>query len=152
MQLHSDDQHSFDLRILGYQNSGGSTNDYDANWLSIEGRARHPRGAWTFQDPCLLTWKVTRLATWLDTLASGKVPEAALRFVEPLLAFRWICSGSPQMLQVHFAAEASPPWKTVGEENASFVEMPVSDYELRAAAQILRQELTNYPTRQGHRP
>ena len=38
------DGQSLELRILGYQYPDLETEDYDSNWLNVEGKVAHPRG------------------------------------------------------------------------------------------------------------
>ena len=52
------------LQIVGYQFPEVSE-DYDANWLNISFEIRTPEFQWQICNPCLLTWDVLRLVSWL---------------------------------------------------------------------------------------
>src|SRR6185312_7650655 len=101
MQLRGVDGQSVELHIVGYQFPHLATVEYDSNWLRIEGQVHHPRGQWSFQDPCLLTYEVSRLADWLDALAQEKPDSDQIDFTEPNLSFRIVGSAAFVLLRVY---------------------------------------------------
>jgi hypothetical protein len=149
MQLHGIGRQSVELHIVGYQFPDLAAVEYDSNWLRIEGYVSHPRGRWSFQDPCLLTYEVSRLANWLDALAQQDPNGDEIGFVEPNLSFRIVRSEASAMLRVYFELEARPNWVAAPSAGLSdlWVEFRVQELELRQAARSLRQELAIYPQR-----
>jgi hypothetical protein len=141
------DGQSVELRVVGYQFPDLAEIEFDSNWLRIEGKVSHPRGQWSFEDPCLLTYEVSRLADWLDALAQGNSISDEIGFVEPNLSFRIVRSATATVLRVYFELEARPGWvatPTAGLEDLR-VEFPLQELDLRQAACSLREELANYP-------
>jgi len=149
MQLCGIDRQSIELRIAGYQFPHLDTVEYDSNWLRIEGHVSHPRGRWSFQDPCLLTYEVSRLANWLDALTQETSDSDEIGFVEPNLSFRVVRSPASAVLRVYFELEARPHWIATPYAglNDLWVEFEVRELELRRAARSLREELAIYPQR-----
>jgi hypothetical protein len=149
VRLETTDGHSLELRILGYQYPDMETEEYDSNWLIVEGQIMHPRGGWKFRDPCLLTYEASRLAAWLESLARGSTPETEVGFIEPNISFRSVVSSAEPTLRVYFELEARPPWAlsaVVGDEQC-WIDFPVSEFELRRAAATLFDQLKKYPPR-----
>lgn len=150
MQLRNIDGQSVELHIAGYQFPDLAAVEYDSNWLRIEGQVHHPKGQWSFQDPCLLTYEVSRLANWLDALAQEKPDNDEIGFIEPNLSFRVVRShASAVVLRVYFELEARPNWAAAPSAglNDLWLEIPVRELELRQAARSLREELAIYPQR-----
>lgn len=143
------DDKSLELHILGYQFPGIETERYDSNWLVVEGKVAHPRGGWTFRDPCLLTYEVRRLADWLDSLARDEPSSECVVFVEPNLELHWIESDTEGCVRVTFDLKASPPWaaRDGAEDEPCRIDFPVTEIELRRAAASLREQLEKYPQR-----
>lgn len=83
MQFRGTDGQSVELYVAGYQFPDLPTVEYDSNWLRIEGQVSHPQGQWSFQDPCLLTYEVSRLADWLDALVEDQPKSDEIGFIEP---------------------------------------------------------------------
>jgi hypothetical protein len=149
MKLASKDGHLFEMRILQYQFPHMETEDYDSNWLIIEGEVIHPKGSWHFRDPCLLTYEAERLASWMDAVAGGKPLPAICDFMEPTLEFRAIFSAQRPVLRVYFELEARPEWASnerPGKEDI-WVEFPFEELNLRSIAREWRGELSAYPQR-----
>ena len=139
---------SLELRILGYQFPDLETEKYDSNWLVVEGNVSHPRGDWTFRDPCLLTYEASRLAGWLDSLARGAPSSRQVGFVEPNLLFRSRRQPAGASLRVYFELEARPPWAPFeAVDGECWIDFPVSEFPLRRAAASLRNQLKSYPQR-----
>ena len=140
---------SFELRILGYEYPQCETEEYDSNWLRVEGKVADPRGGWEFRHPCLLTYEVSHLADWLESLARGAASPKELTFIEPNISFRWIEATGGASLCVYFELEARPPWAPFDavEDEHYWLVFPASDLDLYAAAVALRDELRLYPQR-----
>ena len=148
MRLVSAEGHSLELRVLGYLYPREARAEYDSNWLNIEARVAHPRGNWSFQDPCLLTYEVAHLADWLEAVACGRSTDAEASFTEPNLRFEHVPSLA-NGLRVYFELESRPPWASsrVVDEADCFIEFPVSELDLRRAAASLREQTKRYPKR-----
>jgi hypothetical protein len=94
VRLVSGDGASVDVRPVAYQfdlpPAVASGQDWDANWLMIQGDVRTADGRqWTFSDPCLTTWEARSLSSWLHAVATrNDAPEdQSIVFTEPNLAF-----------------------------------------------------------------
>jgi len=150
MKLTLADGTSFTLTIVGYQYPQLATAPYDSNWLTIRIDATNPQGTWSATDPCLLTYEVSRLADWLDAIATGKVAKATCGFIEPCLLFRLDGDASGhQELRIYLELEPRPPWsgsKLAGQEDL-WLTFPLSAIDLAVAASMLRQQLERYPQR-----
>jgi hypothetical protein len=156
MKLNAKDA-SFYLTILGYQYPDAAGEPYDANWLSIHVEAVGPDGAWTGTDPCLLTYEAARLAEWLDAQASGKEVPPAISFLEPVLLFRVVVSEPGKTLRVHFGNLINPSWRQLDRAQARerdqraspdlWLDFPLAEADLAAAARELRLQLKRYPDR-----
>ena len=146
MHLAGPDGQSLELRIVGYQFPHLESEEYDSNWLIVEGKVVHPRGEWTFRSPCLLTYEVASLADWLDSVVRGRPRSEKKGFIEPNLRVQFVESfffGA--RLRVYFEAESRPSW-AAGEDDL-WVELSASDFDLRRAAASLRGQLERYPQR-----
>jgi hypothetical protein len=150
MRVCGPDGQSLELRVLRYQFPQPSDNEYDSNWLMIEGVVSHPRGGWSFCDPCLLTDEVARLADWLDALGQSESCATEMGFLEPNLSFALIRPpGGNGVLRVYFDLESRPHWApapTAGRSDL-WVEFPVLEAGLREAARELREQLARCPER-----
>jgi hypothetical protein len=153
MILRSRDLSEFELRVSGYQFPNIEGDEWDANWLIVEGRiAPVDERAWEFRDPALLTWEVERLSNWLDALASGQPVEESEDFLEPNLRFEVVGrSGDVITIRVYFELESRPPWFFAREAgmNDLWVDLLVDSDNLHAAASSLRSDLAKYPPRQA---
>ena len=88
MILQSRDFSAFELRVAGYQFPDIESDEFDANWLVVEGLvAPADERAWKFRDPALLTWEVEGLCNWLEAVASGQDVKESADFTEPNLRF-----------------------------------------------------------------
>lgn len=151
MKLAGTDGQSFELEVAGYQFPEESLHKYDSNWLLIRVNVEHPRGRWSAQDPSLLTSEVAELADWLEALASGASEENDMTFTEPNLSFRLVESAAGPALRVYFELEIRPSWaasRGAGMKDL-WVELPLSELDLRDAAASLRSGLERFPHR-GH--
>ena len=151
MNLRSRDLSEFELRIAGYQFPGFSGDEFDDNWLIVEGRvAPADERAWEFRDPALLTWEVERLSIWLEALASGQTVEDDEDFVEPNLRFEVAESAQDTItIRVYFELESRPAWffADAAGMNDLWVDLRVDTDDLRAAAEDLRHDLARFPPR-----
>jgi hypothetical protein len=148
MRLESADA-LFELQIRGYQFPVMESEDYDSNWLRIHGTVRHPRGSWTFEDPCLLTYEVAALATWLEQISTNGFADDRIGFIEPNLEFRWFHESGGEILRVYFELESRPAWApstSVGELDL-WIDFHLGENDLGAAAKSLRNGLAKYPQR-----
>jgi len=151
MILRSRDLSEFELKVAGYQFPGFSGDEFDANWLVVEGRvAPADERAWEFRDPALLTWEVGRLSNWLEALASGQAIEEGEDFVEPNVRFEVVARDEDTVtIRIYFELESRPPWffaDAAGMEDL-WVDLRVDTEDLRAAAEDLRRELARFPPR-----
>lgn len=160
MRLASPNGNSLTIRIDGYQYpavTGSGNRDYDANWLMVAGDVVDGDVAWSFRDPCLLTWDARELAAWLRSVADGsRRPEpidphgnggGLLVFTEPNLAFN-LHDRTPDgaVIRVYLSLEALPP----GAETKIFeyfVELPMTDDRVAAGLAEWEAELRQFPVR-----
>ncbi len=142
---------SVELRILGYQYPENSRDQYDADWLRVEGIVTHPNGNWRFCDPCLLTWEASALATWLDRWVDSANAQSTIGFIEPNLSFSRIDSSPGSVLPVSFELESRPPWaeKRFADESDFWIDFPLITSGASAAAQTMRDQLRRFPIRVG---
>jgi hypothetical protein len=112
----------FRLRIVGYQFPEATDLD-DANWLMINGDCSLAGRQWTFTDPCLETWDVGELASWLEALAVGRNAKPLLEFTEPNLAFQ-VLEGN--ILRVIFSLESSPDRDFNAPESERRLDVPIT--------------------------
>jgi len=145
MRLETNADIALELHIAGYQFPDNHAAEYDSNWLVIEGRVRHPRGDWTFRDPCLLTYEAARLADWLESVAASCEASPHAGFIEPNLSFEVVMAEVGRVLHVVLTFEASPPWATHDEEVV--IEFPVKELNLTEAIGEWRAQLAQFPQR-----
>lgn len=142
--------HTFALGIAGYQFPSSTDSWDDANWLVVEVAASGPAGVWRFRDPALQTAEATRLAAWLETVASGRRPVyQRMDFLEPVLAFE-LQEPASRRFRVLFELEGRPPWandRTAERWGEVGLEFEPSPGELQAAAGELRAALRRFPER-----
>ncbi len=154
MNLRSRDLSEFELGVAGYQFPDIESDEFDANWLVIEGRvAPADERAWEFRDPALLTWEVERLSNWLEGLASGQAVEEGEGFLEPNLRFEVAKRDEDTItIRVYFELESRPPWFFANAAGMYdlWLDLRVDSDDLRAAAEGLRRDLTKFPPRAGY--
>lgn len=135
---------SLRIGVERYQFPKITDDDWDSNWLIINGDAVLDGKSWTFRDPCLTTFEMERLANWLDQVFSGKVEKAFCGFTEPNLDFERVSDVADR---IAFSLEALPPWsKRDGDLGEIGFNVPIDD-RLGAAASCLRAFLTRFPIR-----
>jgi hypothetical protein len=152
--LRSRDLSEFELRVADYQFPDIEGDEFDANWLVIEGRvAPADERVWEFRDPALLTWEVEGLCNWLEALASGPAVEEGEGFLEPNVRFEVADRDQDSItIRVYFELESRPPWffaDAAGMDDL-WLDLRVDSGDLRAAAEDLRRELTKFPPRAGY--
>ncbi len=149
MKLAGANGQSLELWIKGYQYPELETGIEDINWLVVEGKVAHPRGGWSFREPCLLTFEVSSLAEWLESVDRIKDFDEELSFIEPNLRFNCRLEQPRAWVRVFFELECLPPWAITSdtEEEEFWVEFPISEADFRGAAQSLREQLEKYPQR-----
>jgi hypothetical protein len=149
MPLSGSDGQAIELQIAGYQFPETLNDRFDANWLVIAGRVRHPSGCWIFRDPCLLTFEFAQLAGWLEAVEAGKQDNAEISFIEPNLWFRLGEYDPGAALRVFFELESRPGWAScrVAFANDLWVEFPLGELDLKRAAADLREQLVRFPER-----
>jgi hypothetical protein len=149
MLLKTDDT-EFEMAIVGYQFPHLEHEPYDADWLRVNIRVKHPRGSWSSLDACLLTWEGVHLAEWLESVAGGKDVDSDESFLEPNLRFELLSDGLNK-LRVYFELESRPSWAPhdgAGMDDL-WLEFDVNADELRNAAASLRADLHRFPVRVG---
>jgi len=141
---------SMELTLVGYQFPHLATVEWDSNWLNVRVRVQHPRGTWTAQDPCMLTYDVPALADWLEAVAAGHEDDAEHGFLEPNLLFRVVTDASGnRFVRVFFELELRPtraPFDGAPMEDL-FLDFPAERMQLAAAAKSLRDQAARYPRR-----
>lgn len=138
------DDSSVRLTIVGYQFPEIIGDEWDSNWLIVDGSARLEGREWRFRDPCLTAFEAIELANWLEACARGTAGKSYCGFTEPNLEFELV---DPQTLRVSFALEAAPPWSKIGDELVQHgFNVPVGPALSEAAADLHRQ-LQSFPVR-----
>jgi len=141
------DETSLELSTSGYQFPDIADDRWDSNWLMVSGRVTHAYGSWTFTDPCLTTFEVEQLASWLENVPAGRPDPDSRYFTEPNLHFTYRQEPEPT-IEVRVAYESAPPW-LVGEARLTGValEFPVAMNDPRLAATELRSFIRRFPVR-----
>ncbi|WP_156400382.1 hypothetical protein [Caulobacter sp. Root655] len=130
--------------IVDYQFPKIIDDEWDSNWLIVDGAVRLAGREWRFRDPCLTAFEARRLADWLDACVRGKAEKPYCGFTEPNLQFDLI---DPQTLRVSFALESAPPWAKKGDDWTEHgFNLPVGP-ALAEAASNLRHQLRAFPVR-----
>jgi hypothetical protein len=149
---------SVTLALDGYQLPATSIYDEDRNWLYLRGHVQTESRAWSFRDPCLLTWDAPRVSAWLRAVVDGQVePENARDaepdevFLEPNVAFGLESrSADSARIRFHFSLESLPPWATQEEHSELFkyfVVVTATFDELLMAAAEWDSESAAFPRR-----
>jgi len=135
------------MSLIGYQFPDLEDVEDDSNWLQVKIVVNHRRGKWSAVDPALLTYEVEWLIDWLKELSAGKYDKRDLWFTEPCISFHLLPSkGEPDRLAIGFSYEFRPPWaKDLHEEHQ--IAFPLASIDLMNAAQLLENQLHQYPRR-----
>ena len=145
MNLTDGSSTALELSISGYEFPAIETEPDDSNWLNVVSKVNHQHGSWSFHDPCLLTYELEWLCSWLEGVAARPNAEhEAEYFTEPNLEFHVIQRDEATTLRVHLSHEASPPWTTATGVDLDF---PLAINDLRVAADTLGGYLSKYPQR-----
>lgn len=135
---------SLRISVEGYQFPKITDDDWDSNWLIVNGDAVLDGKLWTFRDPCLTNFEIKRLADWLDQVACGKVEKAFCGFTEPNLEFEQV---SDAAIRIAFSLETLPPWSKRNDDLGEIgFNVPIND-RLCLAASSLRAILRHFPIR-----
>jgi hypothetical protein len=147
MKLDDGQRTALELVIDGYQ-FPESDEYWDANWLVVRGRVEHPRGNWTFRDPCLTTFELEQLAAWFEGVGAGEADPASGYFTEPNLHFEYAATPHPA-IHVKLAYESAPPWLTDREErlDGATITFPLRLNDPGVTSRSLRALLARYPVR-----
>lgn len=139
----------FRLEIIGYQFPSILDSYWDSNWLNVEISVSNSMNSWSCVNPCLLTFEVNQLATWLDKLVVDKISTSDIGFVEPSPQFRFIKHASSNyFLRVdlgHIFRKKLP--ELFAGRQFLRLYFRVTDDDLIHQASLLRKQLTNYPQR-----
>lgn len=138
------EESSLRLRVVGYQFPDITDDEWDSNWLVVDGVVVLEGRQWRFQDPCLTTFEAIRLADWLDACANGSAKDSYCDFTEPNLQFELI---DPETLRVSFALESAPPWSERGDDWTEHGFKLGVGHILAQAATDLRNQLQRFPVR-----
>lgn len=129
----------FELKIAGYPAYSDLTCPFDSNWLIIEANVHHPRGNWTFSDPCMLIPEVIYLANWFEAIENGNEKKPYFETMEPELFYRLITNKGQRTLRICFNQNARPLWDQSDDE--LFIDFPMDDLDLKAASNSLHKQL-----------
>jgi hypothetical protein len=149
MKLRGDVNTEFEMRVAGYQFPHLEHEPYDSDWLNIQVRVKHSRGAWSKTDACMLTFELAHLIDWLKGLADDLPAHSEERFMEPELSFEWF-GEDRNILRIYLHYSLRPPWSPYhgpDEEEELFVEFAVTPEGLRNACASLHDDLKKYPVR-----
>ncbi|MFP7834523.1 hypothetical protein [Marisediminicola sp. LYQ134] len=145
------------LTPVDYEFAEVSGDDWDDNWLVVEGRVVTASASWTFRDPSLLVTEAEALHDWLtrvvDRVEAPMVvaPPAlpTLTFVEPNLAFGVVgYAGGAVTIRVFLDQEAAPPQGPAERDTATAtVDVTVDLAALADAAAEWRGEIDRFPER-----
>ena len=131
---------SLDLRVVAYEFPDLVGEEYDSDWLVIEGSVTSGDRSWTFREPCLLVGEAEALGRWLTERDA-----AAIDFIEPLLEFSIDGSGDDLVLRVSLGAEAveagTDPFERVN------LRIAATPAEIAAAADDWQGRLNGFPAR-----
>jgi len=137
-----------ELRIIGYQFPDAEpdgADDWDANWLMIEGEVTAAGSQWRFRDPCLTTWEARALLDWLRRAPNS---DDAIDFVEPALAFaREPAEGGGVTIAVTLGDGATPAADDAPASDPVRLTIPLTRAQLDSAAAEWERELAAHPAR-----
>lgn len=135
---------SLELTIRQYQFPDIEGDEWDSNWLVVEGSVDINGTKWTFREPCLTNFETEQLANWLEEVSIGEPSKSYCFFTEPNLEFRY---QKNRQLRICLALESGQPGRyplTRWNERSFLVR---ADAELVTAARQLRQQLVRFPLR-----
>ena len=136
----------FRLIVAGYQFPNNNDDEWDSNWLIIDGSVRLDGKEWRFRDPCITTFEAIELVDWLEACARGNPAEPYCALTEPNLQFDLV---DARTIRVSFALESAPPWaKQEDDWTKHGFNLPVGPNLVKAAKE-LRSQLDRFPVRGG---
>jgi hypothetical protein len=148
MMLKNTNGNQLAITIAGYEFPAIKDDKFGANWLLIDTEAAIGGRLWCARYPCLLTWEVAGLADWFEAIGEGVEWSAGLGFTEPNLHFTIGRDNGATRLQTYFELENRPLWAPRrGIRRDLWVELLVTQHDLRSAASGLRENLAKYPYR-----
>ena len=139
-----------ELKIRKYwfpgEGSRTSGNDWDANWLVVDLKARDGERRWSAADTAFLTWEIRGLFEWLRALADGASGVLqAFQGTEPNLSFEAEGKGESTRLRALFEQEFRPPGVEIGGQ--AVIEFTPGAEALRRFADELEEMLGTFPIR-----
>ncbi len=148
MRFRADDGIFLELKILGYQFPDTTDDRWDANWLTVEGSVKHPRGGWTFSDACLTTFELEQLARWFDGVSQSEPDPDLGYFTEPCIEFRYVNLPEPTV-EIRLAYECAPPCLQSRDERLEGVTLrfPLRLNNPKETASSARLYLAKFPER-----
>ena len=88
MKITKSDGSFFKLNIVGYEFPANEHDYWDANWLVLRIRAYSRGRTWLVKNPCLTTFEVERLISWLKNISSNTINGDSPDFLEPVINFQ----------------------------------------------------------------
>ena len=149
MRLHDNNGNAFEITLQGYE-CPKCLDSWDANWLKVRVHAAQAGREWFSTDPCLTTWEVESLITWIESVYATNPSTEKEEFTEPNLGFQLIdVDGELRTIRVYFELESRPPWapSMAAYENDYWLDIRVTREDLQNAATGLRRQLVRYPSR-----
>jgi hypothetical protein len=149
MILRSTDGATVELVPLGYQFGYSSASGvHDNNWLNIRVEVSSDRVSWGGVDPCLLTWELRSLCSWLKAhVADPFGAEPLLEFMEPDLSFEVVGREADALLLRDPHPLCSRP-RLRPVEGRGAVDRPACEVrELKQASEQLTRDAAAYPER-----
>lgn len=134
---------SLRLNLVKYEFPSITDDEWDSNWLVVFGEVCLDGQVWQFEDPCLTTFEVARLADWLVNVFEG-AETSDIGFIEPNLQFD---IQGRTTVRVSFAFGSAPPWAGKDDEwDKHGFEVAIGP-QLAEAAKALRRQLIHFPER-----
>ncbi len=150
MYLYNKKGYEFRLEINGYQFPHILDRYWDSNWLSVRLSGINSRGSWNVDDPCLLTFEVESLVSWLQKIIVDRVSQPRKDFLEPNLKF---CVIKHRLGNYFMRVDLGDivlrkmiP-EAFGDEKFIRLYFPLDEIDLPDQAQSLRTQLSKYPQR-----
>jgi hypothetical protein len=129
--------------------------------LDVDVVVQHLRGEWRFRGDFCRIDSLEKLANWFDAVATGQKPEMCLvgGFMYPVFVFHvrgghfnpneyteGFSPTSDQVFRVTLGGWPRPDWSlwTGSRDNSAFMDFPIEESNLRAAAAELREQLRTH--------
>jgi len=160
---HSDDL--VELVPVSYQFETLPDDNWDANWLMIQGSVRLHGERWNFVDPALLVWEALELGEWLRQVSDDEVEVAVpdddgelypqVSFLEPNLGVAVVArTPAAVTMRFFFSHESVRPDlipAVVKSRTDTSVDLTVGRSSIANAATDWLAELQQFPERTGRR-